>query len=149
LAGGDEMKKLLEKLETLVDEATLLVREERARRALAAAPTVQPFAPYVPSRTEEALWEFPPDVTCGGATTNKFPVPVPIAMTAWNANCGGSGQPRQYLVRRDRHAVADSRLEQRALMRALRKARLALFAVAIGVSLVADLAVSEIRRSWL
>jgi hypothetical protein len=34
-------------------------------------------------------------------------------------------------------------------MRALRKARLALFAVAIGVSLVADLAVSEIRRSWL
>jgi hypothetical protein len=90
LAGGDEMKKLLEKLETLVDEATLLVREERARRALAAAPTVQPFAPYVPSRTEEALWEFPPDVTCGGATTNKFPVPVPIAMTAWNANCGGA-----------------------------------------------------------
>ncbi len=49
------MKKLLEKLEVLVDEATLLVREERARRAAppmtTTEPVMIPYAPYVPSRT--------------------------------------------------------------------------------------------------
>ena len=102
------MKKLLEKLEALVDEATLLVREERQRRAAAALvsppdstkaapitvnpPVMVPFAPYVPSRTAPVPpdwaqpWQPPLEITCG-TTLTKDP---PIAMTAWNAGCAGA-----------------------------------------------------------
>ncbi len=92
--------KLLEKLESLLDEATALVREERARRNVVAikaapAPTVNPplfvpLGPNVPFRTVPPDWAqpwVPPyEVTCGTTITHE----PPIAMTAWNAGCNGA-----------------------------------------------------------
>lgn len=94
------MISLLSKLETLVEEAIGLVREERARRIAAALKvmptTVNPpaFVPFpMPSPHPDLgqpdlwgqRWVPPVQITC---STIRFE--PPIAMTAWNVGCAGA-----------------------------------------------------------
>lgn len=80
------MKALLAKLETLVDEVTGLVREERARRNLAALkadppPTYIPYVPYQPPHPD--LGQMPWWLQGPTCTTTKYPE---VEVQAWNGS---------------------------------------------------------------
>lgn len=76
------MKKLLEKLEALVDEATSLMREERQRRALRfmtttpgiLAPTVNP-PPWIPFEPAPRHPDLGPEITWGRPEVTCAPPP--------------------------------------------------------------------------